>query len=265
MRQQLQERDMRISQLEASTTGDQPLPQEPAQPRLRLDRKEAILLVVALAPALAGLIIEDLIWLYALLGISLIALLALCIIHAGNRWYRLIAAVLITVSYCGVAVRKYQTTVETAQRDAHDRLAIEMLGYKLSDTNSPIFVYGIRNESMSRLLSHRTTCIFNKMVDDKNSAVVIAPHGISNPWNGDPIEAGGDAQTEVCGAKFISLNGPLVCTDLTIKVEYTLAIRPKDIKSKSVRFVNAKWMQQHWVQQSPNTSGNFCDGSANIY
>jgi hypothetical protein len=273
LRRQLQERDLRISRSDSASElqqadggvqqPQQSLPQE--RRSIHLDRKEAILLAVALAPTLAGLVIEDLLSLYILLGISLIALLWVCAIHEGAPRHRVIAAILIAASYCGVAFRKYEVTVQAAQRDARDHLAIEMQGYKLDKNSSPIFVYGIKNDGMSGITSHRTTCIFNKIIDDKNSAVVIAPHGISNPWNSDLIEAGGDAQTEVCGAKFIALNGPLVCIDLTIKVEYTLSVQPTVIDSKSVRFVNAKWMREHWVQQSPNTAGNFCDGSADIY
>ncbi len=232
---------------------------KPLPPGIHLDRKEVVLLCVALTPSLAGLIVEDATSLGVFLVIGWAAFLFLCFIHDGSKLYRGLVLLLITLVYGGIGYRKHYVEVEAKQQDVYDHLSVEMLPPTFRD-ESPIILYSLKNGASSAILRHRTSCIFNKIMDTENSGFKIPSGTRMTTWVNDPIGPGGDGQTEQCYAQFMKFNGPVVCADVTVKIEYSSSVQPDVVKAKPLRYMASRVTGERWIQQSPEMQGNFCDG-----
>jgi hypothetical protein len=227
---------------------------------VHLERKEVVLTVLALCPALAGFFIDD--WYPFLLFIALcwLSVLALCAANPGRKWARLSIALLATAVYGGVLCRAYVKRRIAAQEDAFRNLSLDMQTPYFGQYPIKVF-FTVRNGGATPIIKHRNTCIVNAMRDTSNAGVLI-PKGVVNPWSESQIGPGGDAMSDACSLDMFAFQNPFRCLDVTVKVEYTLETQPSVIKEKEWRYVAERTWGPHWFPYSTsNGPGNFCDGT----
>jgi hypothetical protein len=124
-------------------------------------------------------------------------------------------------------------------------------------------LFAIKNGWTANISRYRTQCHFNKVMDDKNSAFIVGAGEVNAinkaQWVNANI-AGGSGATDRCFTDYMAFNGPIVCVDVTVDVQYELQSRPGDFIFKPQRFVTARGNGPHWYEMSPDTPGNYCDG-----
>lgn len=232
----------------------------PVSSVIHLDRKELGTIAVALAPTFAGIVVEDELTLGIFLLVGWAAWVYLCIIHEGSRSARVFVALLATAVYGGIEYRKTITGRETQQQETYNRLSLEFVSHLPLADESPVLLYSIKNGSGNAVVKHRVTCVFNKIQDGQKSGFIVGGTKMLTGWINNPIEAGGGGQTEQCYSQFMKFNGPVVCADITAKLEYSLSSQPALVREKSFRYMTSQLVGFTWIQQSTDMQGNFCDG-----
>jgi len=120
--------------------------------------------------------------------------------------------------------------------------------------------FTISNKSKYTIGKHQIICNLNLGVGKTN----IFDRVRGNPVVGDaPIFGGGDSETAFCLAPLIGLVGGqgIVCADLTLEVDYALAIQPERYIQKLFRFAGYAGDASSaisWYPQRVNDPQSFC-------
>jgi hypothetical protein len=124
-------------------------------------------------------------------------------------------------------------------------------------------MYTLHNAWNSEISKYRTECHFNRVMDDKGSGFIVGTsdkNAVSRKsWIESAIPSGAGA-TERCFTDYMAFNGPVVCTDVTVDMEYQLTSYPSQTIRKSQRFVVARGNGPHWFEELVDTPGDYCTG-----
>lgn len=235
---------------------------------MRLSRKEVGVLITGQTLGMAGLVIQDAVFVGVLLAASGAALLYLCWIHEGPRRPRAISAAIIIVAYLLIGISLYWHALGEREQEAFDHISIQMLPPDFTG-DPPTILFQIKNNSESKISRYKLNCSFNRTVNVAGGGL-ITKKGVNYGWNYVSIDVGGDGGTQKCSLAFISSGTPdhpipTLCTDLTITVKFKLDILGSRPREKRIRFFSRKDLGPIWLQEPVNVSGNFCDGSAKTW
>lgn len=239
------------------------------QTKRQLERQErekrsgavSMLVVVSgSALTLAGVRNDDTLTVSVCLLVAAICFLYLAVTIPSTSNRKISAFIIVLGVFVFFGWRSQKRIVMSKEEEIFDRLDIQM---GQIDAGKPAFLfYTVKNGSHSTITGHQATCIYNKVKDSTDAAIVVPP-GVSGVWSDIPIAPGGDGYTGRCKlGELFSFNGPIVCADVTLKFAYESDIEAHETKTKSMRFVAAQITGAHWYQESLNAPSNYCDGIA---
>jgi len=220
-----------------------------------------VVLIAGTALALAGLLNDD-VWAVVLCSVVAAAcFMYLAWVRVTRIPARAVVILIVALVFAYFGWKSYSRIVQAKQDDAYNHLTVEMGKIELG--GPMILLYTVRNGGSATIKRHKVTCVFNRIMARGGGSFEVKE--IVGKWDDSPISGGGDAYTGRCFTEFMSFSGaPVVCADVTIKVTYELEIQPNKQVTKPLRFVATETSGPRWYQESPNTQGNYCDGTANV-
>lgn len=234
------------------------LPVQP--PDSGLSGKEVGVIIVGLFPTLAGIVVDDRRDLFICLALSWVAAMCVCTIHQTKIKWKVIFYILATGLYFWIGYTSNNRFLTAEFNDVANHLDIDMLTPYLAGNKAQV-PFIVRNGGSSKIAGYESTCIINKLMGMNNGSFVVPP-GIITGWNNSPIEPGGDGQTNWCPLEMFNFPEGIRCLDVTVQVDFELSAQKGRIGTKKKRVVAARTWGEHWFQQSPTQTGNYCDGSA---
>jgi hypothetical protein len=191
--------------------------------------------------------------------------------RSENRWHLRNRNFIFSISFTIVAVlmmwlmmTMLQSVLDAQQGDVFNNLQAK-IDLPASEINLDS-TFTITNNSHNEIGAHALFCQVIKGIaqhtDMENTSAVVGPE------SDEPLEPGGDAQSESClnGPSIKYIVGPdplLACMDALIGIQYSLTSQPKIIKQKAFRFVSEIGKDYRWypeplsMKQSPCTNPRF--------
>jgi hypothetical protein len=223
---------------------------------MRFSAKEFILVATTTLLSFAGMLSENEMVMYFCLGASCVAYLYVCLKHPGSRFWRSVAAVIVSVVFAVMMFLVYQRDLKKEQDDVYAKLTVQ----PYMPTSRDVFKAGftVTNGGSTDISEYSVICGAKRIVMFPAGGIENLGLQTTLPKR-TGLRANGDADTSYCsiGITFQGQGSSLVCADITVTVPYLISGRPGIKKTKRFRFV-AEGEDRVWHQHPVDYPGDYC-------